>query len=100
MLPVSDVVRIVHDWRLPAPPIVAVYSNLPTVELFLNGNSLGKKKMAWAELQLTLLVRVTLQVLVVILYLLVHQMCHLLVLCLLLYLMIRLQHLQFVVLNH
>ena len=48
MLPISDVVRIVHDWRLPAPPIVAVYSNLPTVELFLNGNSLGKKKMAWA----------------------------------------------------
>lgn len=43
-----DVVRIVHDWREPAPPIVAVYSNLPFVELFLNGRSLGRKRMAWA----------------------------------------------------
>ena len=43
-----DVVRIVHDWREPAPPIVAVYSNLPFVELFLNGKSLGTKRMAWA----------------------------------------------------
>ena len=41
-------VRIVHDWRLPAPPIVAVYSNLPVLELFLNGRSEGKRKMAWA----------------------------------------------------
>lgn len=48
-IPCEDVVKIVHDWRNPAPPIVAVYSNLPVVELFLNGESLGKQPMGWAN---------------------------------------------------
>ena len=45
----TTVVKIVHDWNLPAPPIVSVYSNLPAVELFLNGVSLGKQRMGWAN---------------------------------------------------
>jgi hypothetical protein len=45
----TTVVKIVHDWNLPAPPIVSVYSNLPVVELFLNGDSLGKQRMGWAN---------------------------------------------------
>jgi hypothetical protein len=45
----GDVVKLVHDWKEPAPPIVAVYSNLPLVELFLNGRSLGRQRMAWAN---------------------------------------------------
>ena len=44
-----DVVKIVHDWREPMPPIVAVYSNLPTIELFFNGKSLGKQTMSFAN---------------------------------------------------
>ena len=50
--PIADaerLVKIVHAWRLPAPPIVAVYSNLPTIELFVNGASLGRQRMAWAN---------------------------------------------------
>ena len=45
----SALVKIVHDWNLPAPPVVAVYSNLPTIELFLNGQSLGHQQMGWAD---------------------------------------------------
>eukprot|EP00039_Didymoeca_costata_P007251 m.97736 g.97736 ORF g.97736 m.97736 type:complete len:1006 (+) comp13611_c0_seq2:54-3071(+) len=44
-----DIVKIVHDWREPAPPIVAIYTNLPQVELFLNGRSLGKHLSSWAN---------------------------------------------------
>lgn len=45
----ANVVKIVHDWREPAPPIVAVYSNLPTVELLVDGRSLGLQQMGWAN---------------------------------------------------
>lgn len=45
-----DVVHIVHDWDAASPPpFVAVYSNLPLVELFLNGQSQGTRKMTWAN---------------------------------------------------
>ena len=45
----ETVVKIVHGWHLPAPPIVAVYSNLAKVELFLDGESLGAQPMGWAN---------------------------------------------------
>ena len=44
-----DVVKIVHEWREPFPPIVAVYSNLPAVELLFNGVSMGTQPMGWAN---------------------------------------------------
>lgn len=47
--PGCSVVKIVHDWREPAAAFVAVYSNLPTVELFLNGESKGRQQMGWAN---------------------------------------------------
>ena len=51
-LPVAGaghVLKIVHEWREPAPPLVAVYSNLPVVELFHDGTSLGRRAMGWAN---------------------------------------------------
>ena len=45
----AAVVKIVHEWREPAPPLIAVYSNLPVVELFLDGTSLGRRSMGWAN---------------------------------------------------
>ena len=46
----ADVVKIVHSWDgQPAPPVVAVYSNLPSVALFLNGKALGRQRMGWAN---------------------------------------------------
>jgi len=50
--PVGDqcnLVKIVHEWRQPVPPIVAVYSNGASVELFFDGMSLGRKPMGWAN---------------------------------------------------
>lgn len=43
-------VHIVQSWdEQPAPPpFVAVYSNAPSVELLLNGRSLGAQSMPWA----------------------------------------------------
>jgi beta-galactosidase len=41
----------VQDWRAdPSPPrSIAVYSNAPQVELFLNGRSLGRCHMSFAD---------------------------------------------------
>ena len=46
---VCAVVKIVHEWREPVPPIVAVYSSAPSVELLFDGVSLGRKPMGWAN---------------------------------------------------
>jgi len=44
-----DVVKIVHEWREPLAPIVAVYSNLAAVELFFNNESVGTKTNGFAN---------------------------------------------------